>query len=213
MENPQSRSPREEAITLGCLREFTPCPERESSGLTIHDMQVMVERMRLVLDGLHGGEKPGEKLTEKELKSLCRSLIKGQRKDLQGFEDSWSVLPLEFSLGVPGDARADFVYNPTYLVISILTRVMTDHPEISSSIPGYEEALRRGYRFSTLRGLMGHGFGAKDDRIETLELFEKGSILKFLSANPEFSPEMTNLLRDIRAEGKPKKRRKNQWGP
>ena len=88
MENPQSRSPREEAITLGCLREFNPCPEREPFSLTIHDMQVTVERMRLILDGLHKGEIPGEKLTEKELERLCKFLVKGQRKDLPGFEDS-----------------------------------------------------------------------------------------------------------------------------
>lgn len=137
-------------------------------------MQVMVERMRLVFDGLHEGEIPGEKLTEKELEGLCRSLVKGQRKDLLGFEESWSVLPPKFSLGVPSDARVDLVYNPTYLAISILARVMTDHPEISDRIPGYKDALRRGYRFSTLRGLIGHGFGAEGDRIENLELFEKG---------------------------------------
>lgn len=174
MERPQSGSIREEAIALGCLREFNPCPERKPFSLTIRDMQVMVERMRLVFDGLHEGEIPGEKLTEKELEGLCRSLVKGQRKDLLGFEESWSVLPPKFSLGVPSDARVDLVYNPTYLAISILARVMTDHPEISDRIPGYKDALRRGYRFSTLRGLIGHGFGAEGDRIENLELFEKG---------------------------------------
>lgn len=163
-------------------------------------MQVMVERMRLILDGLHEGEIPGEKLTEKELEGLCRSFIEGQREDLTGFEDSWSVLPPKFSLGVPGDALVDFVYKPTYLAISILTKVMTNHPELSGSIPGYEEALRRGYRFSTLRRLMGHGFGAEGDRIETLALFEKGGVLKFVSENPEFSPEMSRLLQEIRTE-------------
>jgi hypothetical protein len=51
---------REEAITQGYLREFNPCPEREPFSLTIHNMQVLVERMHLVLDSLHGGETPGQ---------------------------------------------------------------------------------------------------------------------------------------------------------
>lgn len=202
MEKSQSRSPREEAIALGYLREFNPCPERDPFSLTIHDMQVTIERMHLVLDGLHMGEIPNEKFTEKVLEGLCRSLVEGQRKDLPRFEDSWSVLPLQFSLGVPSDALADFVYKSSYFAISILTKVMKDHTEISGNIPGYEEALRRGYRFSTLRRLMGHGFGAEGDRIETLALFEKGGVLKFVSENPEFSPEMTQLLQEIRTKVK-----------
>jgi len=57
VERPQSGSIREEALALGCLREFNPCPEREPFSLTIHDMQLLVERMRLVLDGLYEGSR------------------------------------------------------------------------------------------------------------------------------------------------------------
>ena len=193
----EETSPREEAVRLGCVREFRPCPKRGPFSRTIHDMQVTVERMRLVLYGLHGEEIPSEELTEKELERLCRSLIMEHRKDLPGFEDSWSVLPPKNNHGAPSDARVDFVYKPTYIAISILTRVMIDHPEISDRIPGYKEALRRGYRFSTLRRLMGHGFGAEGDRIENMELFENGGVIGFLSENPEFSPEMHRLLQEI----------------
>jgi hypothetical protein len=52
---------------------------------------------------------------------------------------------------------------------------------------------------------MGHGFGAEADRVEAMEFFEKGGVLRFLSERPEFSPEINRLLREIRIEAIPER--------
>jgi len=36
---------------------------------------------------------------------------------------------------------------PTYIVISILTRVLSDYPEIPEQIPNYADVLRKGFKF------------------------------------------------------------------
>lgn len=62
------------------------------------------------------------------------------------------------------------------------------------------ESLQEGYKFASLRDLAGHGYESADVLIETIELFEKGSVLSFLSENPDFSPEMYGLLKKIKTE-------------
>lgn len=189
------------ATSEGYLQEFRPSPKLEPfNPRTIRNMQVITERMGLVLRGLHGGEIPNEEMSKEELKDFCKSLVEGQREDISKFEGSWSVTPIDHHEGMPSDARVDFVYMPTYLSIAILTKVMIDFLEVEKDISGYTESLRKGYEFATSRGLKGHGYEAWATLTKTLELFEKGNVLQFLSGNPEFSPEMYKLMEEIKTE-------------
>jgi hypothetical protein len=183
------------------LKEFNPVSSSKNEKTHfIENMQNTVNQIRRVLDELHTGEIPSKNLSKTELTRLCRSFVKGQRYDISRFEGSWTVAPEGYNEGMPSDARVDFVFIPTYLVISILTKVMIDFPEIIDTIPKYEESLKEGYKFASLRSLTGHGYESTDVMIKTIELFEKGRVLIYLSENPDFSPEMFGLLKKIKTE-------------
>jgi hypothetical protein len=186
------------ALSMGYLRKFHASVNKEPFSRTINEMTLIVERMALVLESRHSGDIPGKNFSERLLVKLCESFVDGQVKGRADIAGSWSVLPE--GVEAPSDARVDFVYKPTYLAISILTEVMVAYPDIVEGIPNYRESLRDGYRFATLRKLSGHGFDAIGDMIETIIMFRKYGILSFLSENPDFSPEMHNLLREIRME-------------
>jgi hypothetical protein len=186
---------------MNYLKEFHPVSSSKNEKTHfIENMQNTVNQIRRVLDDLHTGEIPNKNFSKTELTNLCTSFVKGQRYDISRFEGSWAVIPEQDDEGMPADARVDFVFMPTYLVVSILTKVMTDFSENITAIPRYVESLKEGYKFATLRGLTGHGYESMDVIIEVIELFEKGRVLTFLSENPEFSPEMYGLLKKIKTE-------------
>jgi hypothetical protein len=183
------------------LNEFHPV----SSGITngsnfIVGMQEIVHQIRNTLNGLFSDDIPGRTFSRTDLTKLCKSFVEGQRYDIPRFEGSWTVVPEGYREGMPADARVDFVFMPTYIVVSILTKVMIDFPDITTTIPRYTESLQEGCKFASLRGLTGYGYESVDVMIETIELFEKGSVLTFLSENPEFSPEMYELLKKIKTD-------------
>jgi hypothetical protein len=178
-------------------------------------MQKVNRRMVNLLDRLADGSIPNESdYTVETLKRFCKSLVRRQRPELPGVKaGSWCLTP--DGADMPSDARVEFIYFPSYLAVSILTRVHMDHPEISESIPGYMDALRNGLRFSTYRGLMGHGFDRYDEMLMTLKFFEKGRVIEFLRSDPDFCPEMVELLRNIRDFMKnalKNRKTKSPWG-
>ena len=110
-------------------------------------MENIVNEMRDLLEKLVSGEIPNDDTyTRSDLKDFCTSLIKGQRNDIGPMKSgSWCVAPSVNNM--PGDARVYLAFFPTYIVISILTRVLGDYPEIPKQIPNYAEVLRKGFKF------------------------------------------------------------------
>ena len=173
---------------------------RTDEKLDVKKMENTVNEMRELLEKLSSGEIPNENdYTQSDLKNFCISLINGQRNDISGLKSgSWCLAPsIE---GMPGDARVYYVFFPTYIAIAILTRVLLDYPEIPKQIPNYEEVLRRGFKFATYRRLRGHGIGAGLEMIEAIEILSLGKVIRYLSSNPDFCPELLQIVRNIRKE-------------
>ncbi|OEU53574.1 MAG: hypothetical protein BA871_15715 [Desulfuromonadales bacterium C00003096] len=163
-------------------------------------MENIVNEMRDLLEKLVSGEIPNEDTyTRSDLKDFCTSLIKGQRNDMVIMKSgSWCVAPS--ATNMPSDARVYLAFFPTYIAISILTRVLSDYPEIPEQIPNYADVLRKGFTFATYRRLRGHGIGAESEMIEALEILSSGNAIKYLASNPNFCPELLWILRDIKEE-------------
>ena len=173
---------------------------RTDEKLDVSKMENTVNEMRELLEKLSSGEIPNENdYTPSDLKNFCISLIDGQRNDISGLKSgSWCLAPsIE---GMPGDSRAYLVFFPTYIAIAILTRVLLDYPEIPKQIPNYEEVLRRGFKFATYRRLRGYGIAARFKMIKAMEILSSGKVVEYLLSNPDFCPELLQILRDIRKE-------------
>jgi|GEM_PF-1807262 len=169
-----------------------------SKEVNIEEMLKKVEDMYRLLDEFSEGNLPNENYTLDDLKEFCRSLVEGQQNDIEGIKPgSWCVAP---DGRMPGDARVDFAFFPTYIAISILTKVLTDYPEIAESIPNYNTVLKKGYVFATYRKLQGHGYESEIERIKAIKILEKGGVIEFIEKNPSFSPSMYNMLDRIRIE-------------
>jgi len=178
------------------IKEF-----RITDEVDVRKMEETVNAMRDLLEKLVSGEIPNEDTyTHSDLKDFCTSLINGQRNDDIGLSKSgsWCVAPS--AKDFPSDARVYFVFFPTYIAISILTRVFVDYPEIPEQIPNYKEVLRKGFKFATYRRLRGHGIGAELEMIETMEILSSGNVTKYLASNPDFCPEMLQILKDIKED-------------
>jgi len=163
-------------------------------------MENIVNELRDLLEKLVSGEIPNEDTyTRSDLKDFCTSLIKGQRNDMGIMKPvSWCVAPSANNM--PGDTRVYLAFFPTYIAVSILTRVLVDYPEIPEQIPNYEEVLRNGFKFATYRRLQGHGIGAESEMIEALEILSSGNVITYLASNPDFCPDLLQILKDIKEE-------------
>ena len=94
------------------------------------------------------------------------------------FQDSDGSFKLFDSYEIPGDARVDFCWMPTYICTAILMKVyLTD----SSSFTSKEEsALLNGLKMSSGKNLRGHGYDAFKGQIDALEIFMKAGLREFL---------------------------------
>ena len=166
------------------------------------DMQKAVDDMLELFNKFHSGEIPNENYTLDDLKKLCESLIEAQEtmmvKDCDGNEIEVGYWYVSTNPSMPSDASVDFLYFPTYIAISMLTKFMQRYPEIAKSIPNYMDTLKKGYRGASLRELRGHGFEALEDMIRALKILNTGGVIEYLSKNPDFSPELFNVLKSIK---------------
>ena len=113
---------------------------------------------------------------------------------------------------MPGDARVDFFYTPTYLGTAIVMKAVTMYPDLLKEHGSIIHGLMLG---CTGRGFRGHGFDDLEGMIGTLRIFAGANIDSFISKNPEVCIEFNNLYRDsvdmlekLLAEG----RVRNEWG-
>jgi hypothetical protein len=160
----------------------------------LDEMNRLVSEMEKVLRDL-----AENKLSRGQVSVYCASLIEGQRQSLGRTKpDSWAVCPDDEEM--PADARVDFIFFPTYIAVSILSRVKQEFSDIAAAIPDYNEGLRKGMIFATHRRLRGHGYDADDGVREALEIFKIGKVPELVQSDPDFCPEMTALLRELLAK-------------
>jgi len=131
-----------------------------------------------------------------ELRETVKDLIKKQRKDLKKPRNLSWCLP-EDDRVMPSDARVDFMYEPTYIAVSILTYVKVHYPKVAESIGGYDGALKKGMRFSTMRNLSGHGYESLEGTAEAVRIFHLGEVPAFLEENKFFCFDLYRLLKNI----------------
>ena len=65
-------------------------------------------------------------------------------------------------------------------------------------IPDYEKVLHNGFKFSTYRGLEGHGYEATSEMIKAIKILGMGNVPEYLASNPHASPELLDILRNIK---------------
>ncbi len=179
-----------------------------------HDFEDIIRRMERMnrsiartFYALVGEEIPdGQDYTLEELASFSRSCMRNQRGEVDNIRDSWSVVPsfedreglIDFLTGMPPDAWEEFVMQPTYHLLSLLSFIMETFPDIPQGIPGYEEGLRKGCDYVGKEGLYGRGFGGVINAISAVELFQRGKVISLLAAEPEFSPHLRKMLISLR---------------
>lgn len=105
---------------------------------------------------------------------------------------------------MPGDARVDYLYTPTYLAAAIAMGILTRFPEIadgeylagSGTMPT-DTAMRilSGVMLGcTQRGFSGHGYDAMSGRLDALEIFIKADALRFITEHPALCPEFNRCF-------------------
>jgi len=116
---------------------------------------------------------------------------------------------------MPGDARVDFFYTPTYLAVSILAHIKMKYPLVAIQIQGYHEILRKGLYASTGRNFLGHGHDDLKGFIDCLNIFASAEVFSFVEKYPDFCPKFTNQIEEAKkylehylATG----RKKGDWG-
>lgn len=182
---------KEELIT-----EFKPLEDNE-------DTRRITDEIEYTLKVLVDGDIPDDDYTSEDLKDLCDSLVKEQRFDLEGFEGSWTIFPYREDLPddnegeMPPWAWYQYVEQPTHRVISLLTYVLYEYPEIAESIEGYEEALKTGYEVSAKDGVFSWSAAEINTASYNLEIFGRSKVIKHVLDNKDFSPNMYSAIKGI----------------
>lgn len=163
---------------------------------SVPDINVMgrlVQAMRDTLSVIDDTPNPN---ANGELLAYCKSLVVGQRRSLGRTKaGSWAVAPNDKEM--PADARVDFIFTPTYLGASILSRVLLDYPWIAIQIPGYRRSLKRGLDFCAYRNLQGSGYDAIDGMLDAFVILATGKVPILLELDPSLSPSLTTIIREL----------------
>lgn len=111
------------------------------------------------------------------------------------FQDSDGSFKLFDSYEIPGDARVDFCWMPTYICTAILMKAyMTDPSSFTSK---EESALLGGLKMSSGKNLRGHGYDAFKGQIEALKIFMKAGLREFLDGHGDFCTEFSEMISKI----------------
>ena len=111
------------------------------------------------------------------------------------FQDSDGSFKLFDSYEIPGDARIDFCWMPTYICTAILMKAyMTDPSSLTSK---EESALLEGLKMSSGKNLRGHGYDAFKGQIEALKIFMKAGLREFLDDHGDFCTEFSEMISKI----------------
>lgn len=93
---------------------------------------------------------------------------------------------------MPGDARADYLYTPTYLATAYLIKAAQLCPELLADRT-FTEALRGAMLGCTGRSFTGHGYDRAGGVRRAAEIFALADTDSFLRRNPGLCPEFAEL--------------------
>lgn len=121
---------------------------------------------------------------------------------------------------MPGDARVDYFYIPTYLNTAFLIQAFRLIPElIRERIPDFEEKLARAMTACSGRGLSGHGFD-NNDFVRGMQIFASVRTKEFIRNHRKIVPEvfrnsysaaLRSIERDVFDEEGYLRRIENSW--
>ena len=95
--------------------------------------------------------------------------------------------------GMPGDARCEFFFLPTYLMTQCLISAVLRAPGLMRR-DEIRDTLERGLNGCTLRGLCGHGYEADEVCIDNLKAFLKAGYADLIMRYPQISPAFRKVF-------------------
>jgi len=158
-----------------------------SQAVDISQMQEIIKTMREFLEDFDTGH------ASSDVFAYCESLVLGQRDSLgRTIPGSWSVAPNDDNM--PTDARVEFVFEPTYIAVAILSRSLLEYPWVAISIDGFKQALTTGMEFCTHRNLHGSGYDALDGLFNAWSILCAGHVPMLTKVAPEFSKKLSKII-------------------
>ena len=133
----------------------------------------------------HGGVPEGE----------VREYLTAMIRELRPVGEKALFLMYDEPGSMPGDARVDFVYMPTYFAAAILMTAMNRYPGIAAD-ETICKAARRLLQATMGRSFRGFGYDGDGGFLDTLEVFARGDTVEFLHRYPEINPEFTIRFRE-----------------
>jgi hypothetical protein len=127
------------------------------------------------------------------------------------FQDTDGSFRLFDSYRIPGDARVDFCYLPTYLCCAVLMKALMSDSEAFTSHE--KSALSKGLEMSCARNLRGHGYEALKCQIGAIKIFMKAGLNEFMDLYPEICPQFSEMIERIIADYADMEAKGNFRGP
>ena len=167
------------------------CTFYRPDNFNLAEWRNIIDKLRQDLEELKYG-----KVTEEEAATYLRTLLY-QAKPLRHDSSMW-FFGLKEPEQMPGDARVDFFYWPTYIATGIIMTILTIYPKIYHSDRFIRETMPPEKAIfiinGCLRGCTGrnfNGFGYDDvhGKVEVMEFFTDVNIYAFHSKNRSFSRE------------------------
>ncbi|MBF9015492.1 MULTISPECIES: hypothetical protein [unclassified Oceanispirochaeta] len=158
-------------------------------------MTSRVGQMRIFLEHILAGRVPNEKYSQDSLLQYCRSLVEGQRDGMEGLDaGSWSVSPSP--LEIAEDDKNDYHFFPTYIALATLVFCGEKDSRVKD-IPGYDDALKKGFSFAVSSELNGYGFNSLFQQMEAVLILGSGGCPRYLVSNPDSGPVMISRLKEL----------------
>ena len=108
------------------------------------------------------------------------------------FQDDDDSFKIFSTYEIPSDARVWYCHEPTYICSSILMKAyLTGDSTLTKKI---EEPLTQGLERCCMRGLRGHGYGALQGQIDSLNIFMKGGLREFIDLYGELNSRFTEMM-------------------
>lgn len=180
------------------MRYRRPLPREltRAARLSIRAMREAVESLERLLDELDAGMIPGDAYSFEDLRTLCASIVERQLPAAAEWGGLWFVGPQAAAEGEEElrermseygftDFFKDFVARPSDAAIAILTRTLTDHPQIARQIPRYVDALHRALSVTRIsRDLLSRR------GLHAFEVLSKGGVFEYLAGMTSVAPQL-----------------------
>ena len=130
---------------------------------------------------------------KEEYRSLSEDEIIALLKSAREIQNVKGLLPLYEDPEMPGDARVDMIYRPSYAISAVSIYAYLKWPEaFDRELIDFMKKLLEG---TYCRGIIGHGIEAPETVRRTLEVLCKAGVRDFVEKYPDFCPSFTKMIR------------------